>query len=155
MTETPLSVPARRRAPRPLTPAEATALDRVADVLIPASGAVPAATAEPGFHAWLARALDARADAFAAVTDLLAEVAEVPEPELFDHLRRLSAQRPEAFQALSTVVAGAWLLTAGVRERIGYRGKRSDKAGLEEAADELSSGILDPVLARDPARWVR
>lgn len=37
-----------------------------------------------------------------------------------------------------------------VRARIGYPGQRRDPARLEEAADQISDGILDPVLARGP-----
>ena len=41
--------------------------------------------------------------------------------------------------------------------RIGYRGLRSDKAGLDEAIEDLD-GLLDPVdRARRavPSRWIR
>ena len=41
-------------------------------------------------------------------------------------------------------MAGAWLLISGVRERIGYRGLRSDKACLDQAIEDLD-GLLDPV----------
>ncbi len=63
-------------------------------------------------------------------------------------LRALHAEQPEQFQALSAVVAGAWLLIPAVRARIGYPGQRRDPARLEEAADQISDGILDPVLDR-------
>jgi len=56
--------------------------------------------------------------------------------------------QPRQFQALSAVVAGAWLLVPAVRARIGYPGQRRDPARLEEAADQISDGILDPVIAR-------
>jgi hypothetical protein len=65
-------------------------------------------------------------------------------------LRALHADQPRQFQALSAVVAGAWLLVPAVRARIGYPGQRRDPARLEEAADQISDGILDPVLARGP-----
>jgi hypothetical protein len=37
-----------------------------------------------------------------------------------------------------------------VRERIGYPGQGGARARLEEAAEQISDGILDPVLARGP-----
>jgi len=37
-----------------------------------------------------------------------------------------------------------------VRARIGYPGQRRDPARFEEAVDQLSDGILDPVIARGP-----
>lgn len=154
----PLSIPARARIPRPLTPAELRTLDLVADALIPARDDAPAASEEPDFIDQLVVALDARADAFEAIVGTLARLAPVAPAQMFDELRVLHDVDGDAFQALSTVIAGAWLLTPGVRDRIGYHGQRSEKAGLEEAADQIASGILDPVLDRDPAtgpHWVR
>jgi hypothetical protein len=153
----PLSVPPRRRIPRPLTETECGTLARVADALVPARGDMPAAAAEPGFADSLALALDARSDAFEPICTALAALAATPQRDLFARLHDLSVAEPDTFQALSTVVAGAWLLTPGARERIGYRGLRSDKAGLEDAIDDLT-GLLDPVLERaehSPSRWIR
>jgi hypothetical protein len=137
-----LSVPPKFVAPRQLTDAELGTLRAVADVLIPAAGDNPAATSEPDFDQWLARAADARADAFDGITAVLAQLDRTA-PATIDHtLRALHADQPRQFQALSAVVAGAWLL--------GYPGQRRDPARLEEAADQISDGILDPVLARGP-----
>jgi hypothetical protein len=153
----PLSVPPRGRIPRPLTETEGGTLRRVADTLVPALGDVPAASAEPGFADSLAAALDARSDAFEPICAALAALAATPQQDLWARLRDLSVAEPETFQALSAVVAGAWLLTSGTRERIGYRGLQPDKAGLEDAIDDLT-GLLDPVLERAehaPSRWIR
>ena len=153
-----VSVPAAVRAPRPLTDQERTVLARVADTLVPGRDDVPPASAEPGFWDALAVALDARADAFDAIAGALDDLAPVDPDELWARLQSLDTTDPETFQALSAVIAGAWLLTPGTRDRIGYHGQQSDKAGLEEAADEISSGVLDPVLERDPEegpRWIR
>jgi hypothetical protein len=153
-----VSVPRAVRAPRPLSQDEQTVLALVADVLVPGRDDTPAASAEPGFWDAVAVALDARADAFGDITALLEELSSTGQDQLWDRLRSLDADRPAEFQALSTVIAGAWLLTPGVRDRIAYQGQRSDKAGLDEAADEISSGVLDPVLERshqEGPRWIR
>lgn len=153
-----VSVPAAERAPRDLTEDERAILARVAATLVPARDGVPAASAEPGFWAALVVALDARADAFDDITGTLATLAPTRPDELWGRLEALEHDEPATFQALSTVIAGAWLLTPGTRDRIGYHGQQSDRAGLEEAADELSSGVLDPVIERDPQeapRWIR
>jgi hypothetical protein len=153
-----LSVPAKRSAPRPLDQPERAVLGAVADVLIPEHGSAPAASAEPGFDEQLPRALDARADAFDAVVSALDLLRQVPPDALFARLEALDAEQPDTFQALSAVIAGAWLGTPGVRERIGYSGPRGSKAGVEDAADDLGDGLLDPVLARadhGPERWLR
>jgi hypothetical protein len=145
-----LSVPPKFVAPRPLTAAEVATLRAIADVLIPAAGDDPAATAEPEFDRWLARAVDARADAFDAITAVLAQL-DGATPEATDEaLRTLYAGQSDVFQVVSAVVAGAWLMIPTVRERIGYPGQGGARARLEEAADQISDGILDPVLARGP-----
>jgi hypothetical protein len=145
-----LSVPPKFAAPRQLTAAEVGTLRVIADVLVPASGDNPPATAEPDLDAWLRRAVDARADAFDAITAVLAQL-DGAAPDVTDQaLRKLHAEQPLTFQALSAVIAGAWLLTPAVRERIGYPGQRRDPARFEEAADQLSDGILAPVIARGP-----
>jgi len=145
-----LSVPPKFKAPRPLTPAEVSTLRAIADVLIPPSGDNPAATSEPDFDAWLRCAADARADSFGTITAFLARL-DGAGPQMIDQaLRALHAGEPGQFQALSAVVAGAWLLTPTVRARIGYPGQRRDPARLEEAVDQISDGILDPVIARGP-----
>ena len=145
-----LSVPPRFAAPRQLTSAEVGTLRAIADALIPAAGDDPAATAEPDFEAWLTRAIDARADAFEVITAFLAQLDGATAEVIDQRLRALHAGQPEQFQALSAVVAGAWLLVPAVRARIGYPGQRRDPARLDEAADQISDGILDPVLARGP-----
>jgi hypothetical protein len=153
-----ISVPAAEQAPRPLSDDERTVLARVADTLIPGHAGAPPASAEPGFWDRMAVALDARADAFDAITSALEDLAPAAPDELWTRLQSLDTTQQTTFQALSAVITGAWLLTPGTRDRIGYRGQQSDKAGLEEAADEISSGVLDPVLERDPEegpRWIR
>lgn len=150
-----ISIPAITEAPRDLSSDERDVLARVADTLIPATGDGPAASAEPGFWDALEVTLDARADAFGAIVDALQTLAHTGSDELWAHLQSFDRERPATFQALSTVVTGAWLLTAGTRDRIGYHGPQSRKAGLEEAADEIASGVLDPVLEREGSRWIR
>ena len=145
-----LSVPPKFAAPRPLSTAEVAALRAVANVLIPAADGHPAATAEPDFDQWLARAVDARADSFDAITAALAELADATPEQTDEWLRALHAGQPEVFQVLSAVVAGAWLMIPAVRARVGYPGQGGARARLEEAADQISDGILDPVLARGP-----
>lgn len=143
-----LSTPAPLKAPRALTDVELATAYAVADALIPATASAPSAAAEPEFGVTLTTALDARADAFDAITAWLADVNGVESSELFDRLRDLHDSEPDLFQALSAVLAGAWLLTPTVRARIGYDGQRRRPASLTEAVDQLEDGILDDVMAR-------
>jgi hypothetical protein len=153
-----ISVPASAHAPRDLAPAERATLARVADTLIPARSGAVAASAEPGFWDGLTVALDARADAFADIVGALQALSPTAAGEMWSQLQALESERPLTFQALSTVVTWAWLQTPGTSDRIGYHGQQSEKAGLDEAADEILSGVLEPVIARDAAgspRWIR
>lgn len=121
----------------------------MADCLVPRGpDREPAATEEPGYDEALQIAAHARSDAFDRVTTVLAQMDSL-DPEALDHcLRDLAQRSPDVFQPLSTIVAGAWLLLPEVRARIGYPGQGRNVAPLEQAVDELSEGILDPVLDR-------
>lgn len=144
-----LSVPKPFKAPRPLSAAEIRTLRAVADQLIPCGpGLEPAATDEPGYDDALQIAAHARADAFDRITTALADLDALDPGALDRRLRELAQQSPDTFQPLSTIVAGAWLLLPSVRTRISYPGQRRNVAPFGQAADELSSGILDPVLDR-------
>jgi hypothetical protein len=145
-----LSLPPRVALPRPLTPAELQALKTVADALIPAASDDPAATAEPGFDEALVTALTARADAFEGIMSFLHRIEGKPAGEIADHLRDLHRDNQSPFQPLSAVVAGAWLLLPTVRQRIGYPGQHRNPPAIDQAVDELSSGILEPVIERGP-----
>lgn len=151
------SIPARYRAPRPLNGIEFSALRAIADVLIPATDRYPAGSAEQGFDQMLLRATDARADAFSVLTEIARE-APTAAGELESYLRKLHDHEPARFQVVSAVVTESWLLTESVRDRIGYHGQQRHPAGLEDAANDLMDGILEPVLAMEaeiPARWAR
>ncbi|MGI8610418.1 MAG: hypothetical protein ACR2MY_14550 [Candidatus Dormibacteria bacterium] len=123
-------------------------LRSIADVLIPAVGDNPAATAEPEFDRLLSVALDARADGFDSIVEILGDLKEATAPDIDQALRALHASDPKKFQVLSAVIAGAWLLVPAVRDRVGYPGQARRPARLEEAVDQISDGILDPVMAR-------
>ena len=143
-----LSVPAAFVLPRSLRSEELLTLRAVADILVPACGESPCATSEHGFDSALVTAVTARADAFAGITAILARWEGVDGAELERRLRVLHDQEPETFQALSAVVAGAWLILPAVRERIGYPGQHRNPAPLDQAVDELSNGLLDSVIER-------
>lgn len=145
-----LSVPVRRPHVRPLTDEERATLHRVADVLVPRAGGDPAATESLDFDRHLNTALEARSDAFDVIAALLTTAADTRGPALIDLLRALASERRNEFQALSAVVAGAWLLSDSTRDRVGYRGQKSRPAPVYEGTDELADGLLDPVIARGP-----
>jgi hypothetical protein len=144
-----LSVPPRHTAPpRALTEVEETTLLRIADCLIPASGPNPKASDAEHYREYLSLALSARADVFDDVLASVVALSDVGDDDLWAALKDLWSRDREAFDPLSAIVAGAYFMTPQIKELIGYPGQHRDIAGLEEAADELSTGILDPVLER-------
>jgi hypothetical protein len=136
--------------PRELTAAQLAVLVGVADLLIPEAGGNPKASAVPGYSAWLQRALAARADSLDALAGALDQLAAARPGDLDGQLRAWHGAGDARFHLLSSVVAGAYLMAPDVRARIGYPGQHPDPPRIDEAADELSDGILDPVLARGP-----
>jgi hypothetical protein len=148
-TQQRLSVPPRStRPPRALTETELAALLRVADCLIPASGPNPKASDAEQYTAYLQLALAARADVFDAIVGGACKLAEIPEDELWNALKKMSTEDEFTFGPLSSVLAGAYFMTPQVMKLIGYPGQHRDPAPLELAAEEIGSGILDPVLER-------
>jgi hypothetical protein len=146
-----LSVPLRHTTPpRPLTDGEQATLLRIADTLIPAAGPNPKASDAEQFIPYLYLALAARADMFDAVLKSVNELADVADHQLYSALKTMWAEDKFTFDPLSSIIAGAYFMTPQVKELIGYPGQHRDPAGLEDAANELETGILDPVIERGP-----
>lgn len=143
-----LSVPPAFVLPRPLHKNEIDTLRAVAEVLIPTCGDRVGAASEPGFDAALITAATARADAFGDIAAILAQWRDLRHIEFEREVRALHDQQPDTFQALSAVIAGAWLILPAVRRRIGYPGQHRNPAPLDQAVEELTNGLLDEVVAR-------
>jgi hypothetical protein len=144
-----LSVPVRNtRPPRQLNEDELATLLRVADCLIPAAGPNPKASDAENYPKYLDLALAARGDAFANVIAAIAKLSDVATEDLRQTLKDMWATDKATFDPLSAILAGAYFMTPQVMALIGYPGQHRDPAGLEDAANELETGILDPVLER-------
>jgi hypothetical protein len=144
-----LSVPPRRTTPpRALSESEYATLIRIADALIPESGPNPKASDAGEFGAYLQLALAARADVFDAVLKAVNELTDVADRDMYDALKTMGANDRFTFDPMSSIIAGAYFMTPQVKELIGYPGQHRDPAGLEDAANELETGILEPVLER-------
>ena len=85
---------------------------------------------------------------FDAVVKAVNDLADVGDDELRGALKQMWANDKFTFDPLSSIIAGAYFMTPQVKELIGYPGQHRDPAGLEDAANELETGILDPVLER-------
>jgi len=117
------------------------------DVLIPAVGEMPSASTADPQGKWLDKALAARPDLLPTLAELL-DRAHGREPS--EEARRLHAEEPDAFGALSQIVAGAYYMNLKVRKRIRYPGQGKRPPFSDEAEYDLRDGLLDPVTERGP-----
>ena len=119
----------------------------LADVLIPADGPMPAASAADPDGAWLDRVLAVRADLLPPLTRVLSEAAgRDPGTEA----RRLKCEDAPGFLALASACAGSYYLNPGTRRLIGYPGQEPSLPDPGETDAELAGQILEPVIARGP-----
>jgi hypothetical protein len=144
-----LSVPIRVvQLPHEVTPARLDLLVQVADTLLPGTDVDPRPSSLPDFRDHLDTALRARGE---SVRELVAALDRLDvDADLMPQLRAMHGSDREAFDLVSSVVAGAYLLSPTVRGAIDYPGQGSHPAPLELAVDQLSDGILDPVVDRGP-----
>jgi hypothetical protein len=126
--------------------AERATLGAVANLLIPATDAMPSA-ADVLDDGRLRFVLNAR-------PDLLEPLRTALRPELGDdiaaRLEKLGADEPAILYALQLVIVAGYYTDAGVRERIGYPGQMALELRSWEYPAYLEEGLIDAVLARGP-----
>lgn len=146
-----LSVPKLRRRPRqPFGAEELRVLRLVADTLIPAVDGHPAGSAIKDFESLVGQAAAILDPQFDRLVALLKELAPVAPEQMWDRLRGMNDARNDDFYLLSLVVAAAYLHSPEMTQALGYPVPHQNPAGMFDAAEELESGILDPVIARGP-----
>lgn len=146
-----LSVPRRiSTPPRELAPPEVAALLRIADLLIPGNELDPRPSTATGYQQALDVALAARADEFENIIEYATGLQDRTDEALLEDLKAAHEQKTPSFQVLSTVLAGAYLILPQVRQNIGYPGQHRDVPRIDEAAEQIGDGILDPVIERGP-----
>ncbi|MGH3019995.1 MAG: GMC family oxidoreductase N-terminal domain-containing protein, partial [Gaiellaceae bacterium] len=130
-----------------LSEAQRAAFWALADVLIPATDEMPAASDAGSAEKWLDRALAARSDLVEPLTRVL-DGAAGRDPE--EEARRLHAEDADGFSALAQIASGGYYMNLKVRKRIGYPGQGKRLPFSDEAEYDLRDGLLDPVYARGP-----
>jgi hypothetical protein len=120
-------------------------LAQVADLLLPGDGSAPAAGDLRDLDALLRAAVVAVAHEAVVVEEAL---AVLPVEPTWESLAQLDRTRPELFEVLAAVTAGAYFMSPLALDAIGYPHGPRHAASPEQVVDELDSGILDPVLAR-------
>jgi hypothetical protein len=128
-----------------LSPADRAIYRALADALVPAFGALPAASRVGVADDGVDRVLGWRPD---IAGDLLRAVAKSRSLPPDDALAALERDDPEALKALRLAVLGAYYLDRGVMEVLGYGGQPSRPVQDGETPDFLNSPLLAPVIAR-------
>jgi hypothetical protein len=121
------------------------------DALLPASGALPAASEAGVAGDMLDRILGWRPD---LIADLLRGIASVRYLAPEAALKRLEAEDQAAFGAIRLTALGAYYLHPAVMRAIGYTGQQSRPVAPDESPDYLAPGLLEPVVERGPI-WRR
>ncbi|MBS1893913.1 MAG: hypothetical protein JST59_21660 [Actinobacteria bacterium] len=120
-------------------------LRSTAVVLIPGDGTSPAPTAIADFNELLQRAAAAVEPEVGALVAILDGLPDEPDRATLEDLATTDATR---FELLSSVVAGAYFMSESVLESIGYPTGARAAFPFDLSAEELATGILDPVIDR-------
>jgi hypothetical protein len=122
-------------------------LDRVratAAVLLPGSSDAPAANVIPDFDELVQRA----AGVLRRRTELDAAIEELPAEPSWETLSSFAERHPSSFELVSLLLVGGYFMSATALASLGLPTGERRPAHFEQVVDELSSGILDPVVQR-------
>lgn len=121
-------------------------LARVADVILPRTPAMPAASEVGVQGALLDRVLAAMPDLAPRLRDALGRVGAEPAAALAE----LRGRAPDLFKAVMLAVCAAYYLSPAVRERLAYPGQEARTIDVHELPSYLEDGSLERVVARGP-----
>ncbi|MEU4311330.1 hypothetical protein [Nocardia sp. NPDC024068] len=128
-----------------LTDAERETAYLLAEELIPEQPGELSAD-QAGLSAeFLDRVLALRPDLVPGFRDLLARAHDRPARAFCDHLM---ASEPAEFERLTFVLAGAYLMSPRVRDRLNYRGQIGEPQLGEAQPEYAGDGLLQLVRAR-------
>ena len=128
-------------------PRRRTRFRELADVLVPAEGPMPSASAADVGRRGLDLVLRARPD---LDEPLRAAMIHEESRSAAEAVAALEAAGGAVWQALTVAVAGAYYSDPGVRKLIGYHGQQARKVNPFEYIRYVEDGLLDGVIARGP-----
>ena len=120
-------------------------LELITGLLLPGDATAPAAADLPELRALLARAISAVGGEASTVEEAL---TLLPLEPTWESLEELDATRPEIFEALAAVTAGAYFMAPTALDAIGYPHGPRKRSSDDRVVAELETGILEPVLQR-------
>lgn len=125
-------------------------LGRVADALIPAGEGLPSAT-QAGVHAELLdQVAKARPDLIPPLIEALDALGSAAGGPDLERVERLAQDAPRLHEALTLVVAGAYLMSPRVVVPLKYAYEESKFVDPRDIMTVVSDGLLDQVLERGP-----
>ncbi len=122
-------------------------LTRIADVLIPATGEMPAPSAVDIGGRQLDVVLASRPD---LAPDLRRALETPGDADPLAHVQLLAADDPPAHDALVTAVIAGYYLHRAVQRRLGYPGQVGEEVRVDTYPDYAHEGQLERVLERGP-----
>lgn len=133
-----------------LTEDQTHTLIAIADVLIGGTDTDPAPSTLEKYPKALDLAVAARTRNVDHVVGLIAEFKGLNPVEIDTQLRDWDKNRAEDFQIISAILAGAYFMLPEIKAIIGYPGQVRDIPKVDDAANDLADGILEPVFERGP-----
>lgn len=137
----------RKLPPRALTARELATLRCIADTLIPPGDGLTSGGGVADFEALATRAAAILDKSFDALTGVLKTLADVSPDALWETLKTLSEEDEVGFHTVSMLLVGVYLYSEEGKAQVDYPQPHRNPPDLFDAADELSSGILDPVIS--------
>lgn len=101
-----------------------------------------------GFSQWTVRAAQARSR---VVEPVIAALAAIDNDDVEGSLRRLESTAKEDFELITAVAVGAYTMHPDVMAAVGYPIPERAPVPFDQFANEISSGILEPVTGADRA----
>lgn len=122
-----------------------TRICTIAAILLPGAAGSPAPGSLAEFEGLVQRAAHALSCESSALDEA---IARLPAELSWNTLSAYASEEPESFELLALLVVGAYFMSPNVLAALGLPAGDRRPAPLEQAVDELSSGILDAVLDR-------
>jgi hypothetical protein len=122
-------------------------LAAVADVLIPQTETMPAASEVQLHGRWIDKALAARPDLADTLRKFLDDAAGVDPANA---VTTFVKEAPAEFEDVLLLVTCSYYMNPKVRKRLRYPGQKANPPYPDEADYYLRDGLLDPVIDRGP-----
>lgn len=119
----------------------------LADILMPATGKLPAPGTLASYNGLLETAFIASG---LTQTEVQEALDALPSELTWNSVTGFGTSHPAAFESLALLTSGAYVMAPEVLETLGYPDDRRNPAGPMDAADEYDTGILEPVINRGP-----